>query len=287
MNFFADTFWMVAVLPLASAVLIATFARYLQRKAWWLGAGLMGVALIWSLAILFHLAGLGAEHGEAAAEHATKFLTEPALHAVWTNWAPFGPFQIDMGIQVDNLTAMMLVVVTLVSFCVQVYSSGYFEASEKRFTRFYAAINLFSLGMIGLVLADNLFLLLVSWEIMGLCSYLLIGHWYEQEWPKMGQIKAFLTTRVGDVGMMVGIWIIFSVTNALSWTKLAETIPELVKEPTNAALLALGAILIFTGAIGKSAQFPLHTWLPDAMAGPTPGSAIIHAATMVAAGVYL
>ena len=288
-DFFAHSFWMVAVLPLASAVLIATFARYLQRKAWWVGAGLMGVALVWSLAILAYMAGQGAGHGEAAehAAEATKFLTHPALTAVWTNWAPFGPYQIDMGLQVDNLTAMMLVVVTLVSFCVQIYSAGYFEASEKRFTRFYAAINLFSLGMIGLVLADNLFLLLVSWEIMGLCSYLLIGHWYEQEWPKMGQIKAFLTTRVGDVGMMVGIWIIFMVTKTLTWQGLAERIPELVHEPGNAAILAVGAFLLFTGAMGKSAQFPLHTWLPDAMAGPTPGSAIIHAATMVAAGVYL
>lgn len=273
---------MVAVLPLASAVLIATFARSLQRKAWWVGAGLMGAALIWSLVILSYVAGHPAHGGTE-----TKFLTEPVLQAVWTNWAHWGPFQIDLGIQVDNLTAMMLVVVTLVSFCVQVYSSGYFEASERRFTRFYSAINLFSLGMIGLVLADNLFLLLISWEIMGLCSYLLIGHWFEQEWPKMGQIKAFLTTRVGDVGMMVGIWIIFMVTRSLGWRELAEKIPDLVKDPTNATLLAVGAFLIFTGAIGKSAQFPLHTWLPDAMAGPTPGSAIIHAATMVAAGVYL
>ncbi|HYF93637.1 MAG TPA: NADH-quinone oxidoreductase subunit L [Symbiobacteriaceae bacterium] len=284
MEFFLNTFWMVAVLPIASAVLIATFARYLQRKAWWVGAGLMGIALIWSIGVLLAVANQG---GHEAAEHATKFLTEPARHLVWTNWSTWGAFQIDLGIQVDNLTAMMLVVVTLVSFCVQVYSAGYFEASERRFTRFYAAINLFSLGMLGLVLADNLFLLLVSWEIMGLCSYLLIGHWFEQEWPKMGSIKAFLTTRVGDVGMMVGIWIIFMVTKTLTWEGLAHTIPEMVTDPRTAATLALGAFLIFTGAIGKSAQFPLHTWLPDAMAGPTPGSAIIHAATMVAAGVYL
>jgi NADH-quinone oxidoreductase subunit L len=288
-EFFLNTFWMVAVLPLFSAVFIATFARYLQRKAWMVGAGVMGVALFWALMVLGAVASHGGGH--EAAEHATeavKFLTNPAAHIVWTNWAPFGSqFQIDMGLQVDNLTAMMLVVVTLVSFCVQIYSNGYFEASERRFTRFYAAINLFSLGMIGLVLADNLFLLLVSWEIMGLCSYLLIGHWYEQEWPKMGQIKAFLTTRVGDVGMMIGIWIIFMVTKELSWEGLAHAIPEAIKDPTSAATLAVGAILLFTGAMGKSAQFPLHTWLPDAMAGPTPGSAIIHAATMVAAGVYL
>ena len=285
LDFFLNTFWMVAVLPLFSAVFIATFARSLQRKAWMVGAGIMGVALVWALAVLAAVAGHGGGH--EAAEHATKFLTVPVKHYVWANWAIFGDYTIDMGIQVDNLTAMMLVVVTLVSFCVQVYSNGYFEASERRFTRFYAAINLFSLGMIGLVLADNLFLLLVSWEIMGLCSYLLIGHWYEQEWPRMGQIKAFLTTRVGDVGMMIGIFVLFMVTKTLTWQGLAETIPQAMKDPDSVKLLALAGILLFTGAMGKSAQFPLHTWLPDAMAGPTPGSAIIHAATMVAAGVYL
>ncbi|HYF75855.1 MAG TPA: proton-conducting transporter membrane subunit, partial [Symbiobacteriaceae bacterium] len=282
MDFFLHSFWVVAAIPLLTSAFIAMFARQLRRNAWLVGAGGMLVALIWSLGVFAAMAG---HHGEA--HETAKYLTEPAAHLVWQNWAPWGPFQIDLGIQVDNLTAIMLVVVTLVSFCVQVYSSKYFEESEKRITRFYSAINLFSLGMIGLVLADNLFLLLISWEIMGLCSYLLIGHWYEQEWPRMGQIKAFLTTRVGDVGMMVGIWIIFMVTKTLTWEGLAHEIPKAIADPKNMALLALAGFLLFTGAMGKSAQFPLHTWLPDAMAGPTPGSAIIHAATMVAAGVYL
>jgi NADH-quinone oxidoreductase subunit L len=286
-EFFLHSAWVVLAIPLLTSAFIAMFARQLRRNAWIVGAGMMFVALVWSLGILASVASLGgAEH--AVAEHAAeaaKYLTTPAWHISW-NWAKFGPFEIPMGLMVDNLTAMMLVVVTLVSFCVQVYSHGYFEPSERRFTRFYAAINLFSTGMIGLVLADNLFLLLVSWEIMGLCSYLLIGHWYEQEWPRMGQIKAFLTTRVGDVGMMVGIWVVFAVTHTLHWSELAVAIPKAV-EAGHGSLLAVGAFLIFTGAMGKSAQFPLHTWLPDAMAGPTPGSAIIHAATMVAAGVYL
>jgi NADH-quinone oxidoreductase subunit L len=283
-RFFLETFWVIAAIPLILSASIATFARLLRRKAWIVGATGMGIALVWSLGVLLGVVGHdSAHHGETV-----KFLTDPAVHIVWKNWAPFGPFEINMGLMVDNLTAMMLVVVTLVSFAVQVYSSAYFEPSEKRFTRFYAAINLFTAGMLGLVLADNLFLLLVSWEIMGLCSYLLIGHWYEQEWPRYGQIKAFLTTRVGDVGMMVGIWIIFAVTKTLTWEGLAKAVPDAVAAgPATAGLLAVGALLLFTGAIGKSAQFPLHTWLPDAMAGPTPGSAIIHAATMVAAGVYL
>ncbi|HEY8347349.1 MAG TPA: NADH-quinone oxidoreductase subunit L [Symbiobacteriaceae bacterium] len=282
MEFFLDNFWVIAALPLFASAFIAMFARSLRRNAWIVGAASMGVALLWSLAVLVAVAG----HGEAG-EAAANYLTTPVRHLVWADWAPFGPYRISLGLMVDNLTALMLVVVTLVSFAVQVYSQGYFEPSERRFTRFYAAINLFTLGMLGLVLADNLFLLLISWEIMGLCSYLLIGHWYEQEWPRYGQIKAFLTTRVGDIGLMLGIWMIFMVTRDLTWEGLAVKIPEAVQNPATAAMLALAAFFIFTGAIGKSAQFPLHVWLPDAMAGPTPGSAIIHAATMVAAGVYL
>jgi NADH-quinone oxidoreductase subunit L len=290
-EFFLHNAWVIAALPLLTSALIAMFARQLRRNAWIVGTVSMFVALLWSVGVLAAVissGGHGAE-GAAHAEEAVKYLTIPAWHtAPWT-WASFGPFPIQMGLMVDNLTAMMLFVVTLVSFCVQLYSSAYFEASEPRIPRFYAAINLFTTGMLGLVLADNLFLLLVCWEIMGLCSYLLIGHWYEQSWPRMGQIKAFLTTRVGDVGMMVGIWVIFMYTHTLTWEGLAHTIPELMsgKDPAVVAGLALGGILLFTGAMGKSAQFPLHTWLPDAMAGPTPGSALIHAATMVAAGVYL
>lgn len=282
MDFFLNNFWVVLALPLFASAFIAMFARQLRRNAWIVGSGLMGVALLWSLAVLAGVSGSG-EAGHAAA----NYLTEPVRHLVWENWAPWGPYQISLGLMVDNLTAIMMVVVTVVSFAVQVYSQGYFASNEKRFTRFYAAINLFSVGMLGLVMADNLFLLLVSWEIMGLCSYLLIGHWYEQEWPRYGQIKAFLTTRVGDIGLMLGIWIIFAETRQLTWDGLATSIPQLVQDPATAATLALGAFFVFTGAIGKSAQFPLHVWLPDAMAGPTPGSAIIHAATMVAAGVYL
>lgn len=282
MEFFLHSAWVIAALPLLISAFIAMFAKGLQRKAWIVGATGMGIAFLWSLGVFAAVAG--APH---AAGETVKYLTDPAVHFVWKNWASFGPYQMDMGLQVDALTSIMLVVVTLVSLCVQIYSAGYFDETERRFTRFYAAINLFTTGMLGLVLADNLFLLLVSWEIMGLCSYLLIGHWYEQPWPRYGQIKAFMTTRVGDVGMMIGIWAIFMVTRTLTWEGLAKTIPTLMQDPKNVAILGIGAFLIFTGAIGKSAQFPLHVWLPDAMAGPTPGSALIHAATMVAAGVYL
>ncbi|MFZ5815002.1 MAG: NADH-quinone oxidoreductase subunit L [Bacillota bacterium] len=273
--------WLIAVIPLAASALIAMFARYLgEHHAWKVGSGLMLVTFLISVGAL-----IGVIQHPAHAPEGVNYLSEPAWH-IHFNWANFGPYQIQMGLQIDNLTALLLPMITLVSFCVQLYSSAYLHG-DRRVTRFYSAINLFTLGMLVLVMADNLFLLLIAWEIMGLCSYLLIGHWYEQEWPRMGQIKAFLTTRVGDVGMMVGIWIIFMVTRDLTWSGLATAIPTAVQDPATAALLALGGFLLFTGAMGKSAQFPLHTWLPDAMAGPTPGSAIIHAATMVAAGVYL
>jgi NADH-quinone oxidoreductase subunit L len=286
---FAETFlhtaWVILALPLLTSLFIVTFARSLQRKAWIVGAGMMTIALFWSIMTFIAVAGGGGHEAAQGAHEATKFLTTPAWSIHWNGWGEFGSYNMEMGLQVDGLTAVMLVVVTLVSACVQTYASAYFEASEKRFTRFYAAINLFTTGMLGLVLADNLFLLLVFWEIMGLCSYLLIGHWFEQEWPRMGQIKAFLTTRVGDVGMMIGIFILFFLARDLTWTGLAHELPKVAAE--NPYLLGLAAALLFAGAIGKSAQFPLHTWLPDAMAGPTPGSALIHAATMVAAGVYL
>ncbi len=279
MDFFLNTAWVIAALPLAVSALIAMFAGVLRDRAWIPGTIGMLITFLWSVGVL------AAVIAQPSAAGDVMFNTVPAWKASF-HWADFGPYEMHMGFQVDNLTALMLPMITLVSFAVQLYSSAYMHG-DKRIPRFYSALNLFTMGMLVLVLADNLFLLLVAWEIMGLCSYLLIGHWYEQAWPRYGQIKAFLTTRVGDIGMMVGIFIVFFAARDLTWAGLAEKVPALVQDPAMAGLLALGAFLIFTGAIGKSAQFPLHTWLPDAMAGPTPGSAIIHAATMVAAGVYL
>jgi NADH-quinone oxidoreductase subunit L len=281
-EFFLHSAWVIAALPLATAALIAMFGGLLRRQAWVVGTASMFISFLWSVFAFIALVSGG--EAEVATEHAVNFLTHPAWHSDF-DWATVGSFVVKMGVQVDGLTGVMLMVVTLVSFCVQMYASAYFEPTERRVPRFYAAINLFTTAMLGLVLADNLFLLFVCWEIMGLCSYLLIGHWYEKEWPKMGQIKAFLTTRVGDVGMMIGMFILFMLAKTLTWEGLAHTLPEVAK--AHPAMLGLAALLLFTGAMGKSAQFPLHTWLPDAMAGPTPGSALIHAATMVAAGVYL
>ena len=179
----------------------------------------------------------------------------------------------------------MLVVVTAVSLAVHVYSLGYMHG-DVRFTWFYVVLSLFTGAMLTVVIANNLIMLLVGWEIMGVCSYLLIGHWYEEHENSSAAIKAFITTRVGDVPFMFGIFALIFATG-FTTTNIAE-IGETIAEPgISSALVTAAALLLFGGAIGKSAQFPLHVWLPDAMAGPTPVSALIHAATMVAAGVYL
>jgi NADH-quinone oxidoreductase subunit L len=201
-----------------------------------------------------------------------------------TTWAVFGPgLEIPFGMTVDGLTAVMLFVVSTVSLLVQVYSTSYMRG-DPRYTFYFSNLSLFTTGMLTVVLADNLLLLLVGWEVMGLCSYLLIGHYWEDKANSSAAIKAFLVTRTGDVGFLFGIIVLF-------WAGRTFEIEGLIERVESGAIsgnvLTLAAVLLFCGAIGKSAQFPLNTWLPDAMAGPTPVSALIHAATMVAAGVFL
>jgi NADH-quinone oxidoreductase subunit L len=179
---------------------------------------------------------------------------------------------------------MMFVVVTFVSLMVHVYSTGYMHG-DVRFTYFFAALSLFTASMLFMVLADNFLQLLVGWELVGLCSFMLIGHWFEEQNNSDSALKAFFTTRTGDVGLMLGIITLFF---AADQTFHIETINRLALDhDISHGLVLAGAVLLFLGVMGKSAQFPLHIWLPDAMAGPTPVSALIHAATMVVAGVYL
>ena len=179
----------------------------------------------------------------------------------------------------------MLVVVTSISLMVHIYSLGYMHG-DKRYTWFYVVLSIFTGAMLVVVVASNLFQLLVGWEIMGVCSYLLIGHWYEDHANSSAAIKAFLTTRVGDVPFMFGIFALVYATGMT--TSNIQVISETVAGGhVSTLLVTCAALLMFGGTIGKSAQFPLYTWLPDAMAGPTPVSALIHAATMVAAGIYL
>src|SRR5438445_2222587 len=189
----------------------------------------------------------------------------------------------EIGEHIDGLTAVMFVMVTLVSLCVQIYSTAYMHG-DRRYTWYFAALSLFTASMLNLVIADNLFQLLVGWELVGICSYLLIGHWWEEKENSNAAIKAFITTKTGDIPFLFGIFVLTIVAGTAN-------IPLITHRAATGAIpagtLTVAALLLFGGAIGKAAQFPLHVWLPDAMAGPTPVSALIHAATMVAAGVYL
>ncbi|MDO8663153.1 MAG: NADH-quinone oxidoreductase subunit L [Candidatus Omnitrophota bacterium] len=195
------------------------------------------------------------------------------------NWFQWKGFSLDFGVLIDPLSCTMLLVVTFVGTLIQIYSIGYMH-DDPRFSRFFAYISLFTASMLGLVLADNLLLLFIFWEGVGVCSYLLISFWFERESAANAGMKAFITTRIGDIGLLIGILILFSATHTFNFSALQGA-------SGNYTLFTIAAFLIFSGAVGKSAQFPLHVWLPDAMEGPTPVSALIHAATMVAAGVYL
>ncbi len=198
-------------------------------------------------------------------------------------WVDVGSLEIDIGITLDGLAAIMLVVVTGVSLLVQFYSQEYMRGDEG-YNRYFAFMSLFTASMLGLVLASSIIQLFVFWELVGLCSYLLIGFWFYKDSARRAATKAFLVTRVGDLGFLIAILIIFSETGELGIPEIHELAVTGAIGSTALTWFALG---LFAGAAGKSAQFPLHVWLPDAMEGPTPVSALIHAATMVAAGVYL
>ncbi|HEU5441369.1 MAG TPA: NADH-quinone oxidoreductase subunit L [Ktedonobacterales bacterium] len=243
-----------------------------------IGVVALGASFVWSLLILF------------------QFLNTPALLANGTgpmriyNWFSFGQLSYSIDFRVDTLTVVMLIVVTGVSFLVHLYSMGYM-AGDPGYSRFFIELALFTLAMLILVLAANFLVIFIGWELVGLSSYLLIGFWYyhrppppgsEVPYPPPAQVKAFVTTRLGDFGFLIGILILFTQTGTFNFIQLNTAVHGMDK-----ATLTLAMILVFAGAVGKSAQFPLHVWLPDAMAGPTPVSALIHAATMVAAGVYL
>jgi NADH-quinone oxidoreductase subunit L len=258
--------WLVPVLPLVAWAVILLVGKRLPDGGAPLGILAIFVGWVISLAILFAVIG-GASPYHVAVE-----------------WAAFGEgLEIPLGMTVDGLAAVLLAMVTTVSLLVQLYSVSYMRGDE-RYTFFFAKLSLFTAGMLIVVLADNLLLLLVGWEIMGVCSYFLIGHYWEDVANARAAIKAFLTTRVGDLGFMAGIFVFFWAAGSF---EIARIVDGVESGRISSATVTLGAVLLFCGAIGKSGQFPLHTWLPDAMAGPTPVSALIHAATMVAAGVFL
>src|ERR1700736_5346131 len=183
----------------------------------------------------------------------------------------------------DDLSRLMLFVVTLVGALIHIYSLGYMRGDEGK-SRYFAALSLFMFAMLGIVLSNNFVMLFIFWELVGFTSYVLIGHWFGRDTAAQAANKAFITTRIGDFGFMIGILMIWIATGSVVFDDIVAHLSKMTSNPT---YLTIAAILIFCGAVGKSAQFPLHVWLPDAMEGPTPVSALIHAATMVAAGVYL
>jgi len=261
--------WLIPLFPLAAFGLIA-----FGTKPWKQLSGYVAVAgILASLAIA--LAVFGEALSGARLERQFDWL--PLANAIGQ------PIALPLGILVDPLTAIMLVVVTSVSSLVIVYSQGYMHG-DPGYSRYFAFISLFCMSMLGLVLANNLLALYIFWELVGLCSYLLIGFWYQKPEAAAAAKKAFIVTRLGDIGLLIGILLLFSQAGTLEFTQIEEMVAAGRFDPT---FMSLVGILIFCGAVGKSAQFPLHVWLPDAMEGPTPVSALIHAATMVAAGVYL
>lgn len=198
-------------------------------------------------------------------------------------WLTIHGKPLTFGVTVDALSVMMLLVVSVVATLIKVYSVGYMH-DDPRYSRYFAYISLFTASMLGLVLADNFISMYIFWEGVGLCSYLLISFWFERPAAAKAGIKAFVTTRIGDTGFLIGIFLVFAATQSFAFSDLQHASGH---ASGHEWLLAIAAVLIFMGAVGKSAQFPLHVWLPDAMEGPTAVSALIHAATMVAAGVYL
>ncbi|MGC9023318.1 MAG: NADH-quinone oxidoreductase subunit L [Chloroflexia bacterium] len=312
--------WLIPLFPLlATAVITFVPAVYYRKKlSARLTIGMMALSLVLSLLVfvatvahpetLVRLEGHEAveapagETGEvhpAPAEAAGEelFIPPKPIFEREFPWLSTGRFFLEMGFWVDPLTAAMLVMVSLVGLCIFIYSQGYmaaedYQGEDQRYSRFFSFLGLFAASMLGLVIADNILLLFICWELVGLCSYLLIGFWNFKKSAYDAAIKAFIVTKIGDAGFFIGIFLLYIYTDNMSIGYIIHH-PEVLNRLAHTSVLGIGsvaalaAIGLFIGTIGKSAQVPLHVWLPDAMEGPTPVSALIHAATMVAAGVFL
>ncbi len=263
--------WLVPTLPLASFLVLAIIGRRIGRKsAAWIGVGSIALSALVSLLV------------------AASFLKSPPAGDAWTQslwtWMDVSGFHPAIAFYLDPLSLVMTAVITFVSFLIHLYSAE-FMSDDDGYSRFFAYMNLFVASMVILVLADNLLLLYLGWEGVGLCSYLLIGFWYRDPANGLAARKAFIVTRAGDTSMAIGLFLLFTHLGTLRIHSLMNQ--ALAQWPVGSPLAIAAAALLLGGAVGKSAQLPLQTWLPDAMAGPTPTSALIHAATMVTAGVYL
>jgi NADH-quinone oxidoreductase subunit L len=302
---FLENAWLVPLIPAVSFVIILLFGKRCLHKGAELGIAAVGASFLLSCGAAIQwvqrvndnegggehgVAGvvralgrsvgrLGQEEGHGGPEAVVNSLT----------WFRNGGFELKTGIQIDGLSVMVMFVVTLVSLLVHIYSVEYMRG-DRRFTYFYAALSLFTASMLLLVVADNTLLLLIGWELVGLCSFMLIGHWWEEAANSNAAVKAFLTTRTGDIGLLCGVIMTFFIVQEATGRgsfNIIELNTAAAHGEVGGTLLFWCAAALLLAIIGKSGQFPLHTWLPDAMAGPTPVSALIHAATMVVAGVYL
>ena len=311
--------WLIPALPVLSFVLILFFGKRLPKGGHEIGVGAVAIAFVlagvcavqWvqrpadlevkakseehaaapdsvtnanAVAALEEKAPPESEgdHEKEDAEHEAESIRKPVVREV--TWFDNGQARVMAGTHIDGLAVAMMFVVTLISLLVHVFSTSYMDG-DRRYTHYFAALSLFTAGMLVMVTANNTLQLLVGWELMGVCSFMLIGHWWEEKNNSNAALKAFFTTRTGDVGLLIGIAVLFFAAGQTF--DIAQINAQALGGELSHGLLLAGAAALLCGVVGKSAQFPLHTWLPDAMAGPTPVSALIHAATMVVAGVYL
>ena len=267
-NIITDFCLLILFLPVVAFAINIFIGKRLPRQGDWVSVGAILITLVLSLSMLMNM-----------------FMNwDPNFsHEVQFSWIDLGAFKIELGFWVDNITIVMLVVVALISSMTHIFSLEYMKG-DIRYSRYYAYLGLFTFSMNGIVLANNLISMYIFWELVGVSSYLLIGHWFEKNSAANAATKAFLTNRVGDIGFFIGIMLMFTAIGSFNFQDLFSGISQGM---ISGQLLTLAGVGIFLGAVGKSAQFPLHIWLPDAMEGPTPVSALMHAATMVAAGVYL
>lgn len=263
-----DYAWVITIMPLAAFCIILGLTYRKPMTSALVAIICMGISLVFSVGVLLEV---------IAGRQVELSLT----------WFTLGDWRLEVGVLVDPLAAVMFLVVTLITFLDMIYSIGYMHG-DAGFSRFFAFLSLFAFSMLGLVSANNFLQIFMGWELVGLCSYLLIGFWYDQPGvalpPASAGMRAFIVTRIGDVGFLIGILMLAAAIPTLNF---GEVFAAAQAGQLSTGLVTVAAILLFAGAVGKSAQFPLHVWLPDAMEGPTPVSALIHAATMVAAGVFL
>lgn len=256
----------ILFLPLIAAVVITLFTRRNPAVSAYISIAAIAASFLLTVGLYFRLGD------------------QTALNVAAIKWLSVGNLNVEIGFLVDRLSVLMLLVVTGVGLMIHVYSYGYMHG-DKAFSRFFASLSLFTFSMIGIVFATNFFQMFIFWELVGLSSYLLIGYWFEKPSAADACKKAFLTNRIGDFGFLLGIIMLWTLLGSVQFSELQNAITQ--NPAALGALATVAGLLIFMGAMGKSAQFPLHVWLPDAMEGPTPVSALIHAATMVAAGVYM